>query len=482
MDNTNMLVEAKKDFTKRLVDILRPHMLDGFKSIYNDVVNICKTNKSEEFLLVFQRSLTQVPNWSQELILTEYDRIQEASKCDWLDKLITTTLAAHAKVLTIMNNKNKKKAIDEVVVKIPKPEYFLHKCYINTARQFWKYPYLFSNKVNPSDYQRNMRDCENLISESIEETIRVLLPFKHFLQDSLKDEYESEEEEKIDEDKNSKNVKKLVSREAAMLANKEEEKTKDNFNEIEQFVNQEPTNDVVEEIKEAVAEVKEEPKEEVKEEVKEVPKEEVKEPKEEVKEVPKEEVKEVPKEEVKEPKEEVKEVPKEEVKDMKEEVKVDDTDKMLAELNAGVMVPNITETITKIDANDDIDAVYPEVKNALMNELNNPEVEDVLDLSLSPTPALEEKSEFTSDNEEPNQLDSVESDNNGYYNDNDDDNGKLGGFKTEMSDVSEIGTENDEYFNDLDFELENLNKHAVSFGTSNKPKTTKSRFFNDLDD
>ena len=184
MEENNVvgLVEAKKDYTKRLIDILRPHMHEGIKSLYDASVQICNENESgKDSLFVFQDKLSNIPKWSQNIVAEEYERIQEASKCDWLDKLITITLVVHAKILTIIHNKNhiSKK---EITVSVPKPEFFLHKCYIQAAREFWRYPYLFSNKVNPCDYQRNMRDAENIIADAIMETIRVQLPFKHILQ------------------------------------------------------------------------------------------------------------------------------------------------------------------------------------------------------------------------------------------------------------------------------------------------------------
>ncbi len=246
-NNVIVLVEAKKDFTKRLIDMLRPHMHEGFKSLYDSSIKLCRENNNlSDSLFVFQKKMAQIPNWSQEIVSQEYERIQDVTKCDWLDKLITTTLVAHAKVLTIMNDK-RNKSNKEVTVKIPKPEYFLHKCYIQAAREFWKYPYLFSDKVNPVDYQRNMRDAENIIAESINETIRVQLPFKHFLQESLQDDYESDDNDNgnVEETLSStqqNNLKKMVKRELDMLKGKKlgKDKVKDLLmSEIEKFMDQE---------------------------------------------------------------------------------------------------------------------------------------------------------------------------------------------------------------------------------------------------
>ena len=225
MEENNIvgLVEAKKDYTKRLVDILQPHMHGGIKSLYEASVKLCEDNESnKDSLFVFQNKLLQIPKWSQNIINEEYDRIQEASKCDWLDKLITITLVVHAKILTIMHNQNKKNK-KEITVSVPKPEFFLHKCYIQAAREFWKFPYLFSNKLNPCDYQRNMRDAEDIIGNAITETIRVQLPFKHILQECLQDEYESDGEDNVAESMSSSqqnNLRKLVRRELDSLKKK----------------------------------------------------------------------------------------------------------------------------------------------------------------------------------------------------------------------------------------------------------------------
>ena len=53
---------------------------------------------------------------------------------------------------------------------IPKTINFVHKCYINIAREIWKNPYLFDDYVSGSEYQKNMRTVEIMIKESIENT------------------------------------------------------------------------------------------------------------------------------------------------------------------------------------------------------------------------------------------------------------------------------------------------------------------------
>ena len=69
------------------------------------VVFSTQTNKS--ILNLFRTFLEKVPEWNNELILNETDRIIECSKCDWLDELLTAVFISHTRILmSIGSNHN----------------------------------------------------------------------------------------------------------------------------------------------------------------------------------------------------------------------------------------------------------------------------------------------------------------------------------------------------------------------------------------
>ena len=72
----------------------------------------------------------------------EYVRIKTISKCDWLDDLVTAVFLSHTKILTAIKSNKKNNKIN---LKIPKIDHFIHKCYIESAREFWKNPFLFNS-------------------------------------------------------------------------------------------------------------------------------------------------------------------------------------------------------------------------------------------------------------------------------------------------------------------------------------------------
>ena len=221
MDNSNftedfsipVLVDAKTEYTKQLIQILRPHLYEGIQSIYGNGKIICNNNEDENLLLTFQNLLSNIPKWSQEIIENEYNRIIESSSCDWLEELVTAVILSHTKILTsIRSNKKHKK----IKLNIPKIDHFIHKIYIELARSFWKKPYLFNDKLSSIDIQRNMGISEEIISQCISETIRKQLPVKSILKEYLGNEFNDQEDTDIVSSLSEiqeENLRKLVKKE-----------------------------------------------------------------------------------------------------------------------------------------------------------------------------------------------------------------------------------------------------------------------------
>ena len=208
MDDGNLaiLVDAKTEYTKQLVNIISPNIFIGIKTIYSKCKETCE---KYDVLYQFQQDLSEIPKWNQEIINEQYSMLIESSNCDWLEDLITAVFVSHTRILTSINiNKNKNK----INLKIPKVDHFIHLCYIEVARNFWKNPYLFDENISKFEYQRNRRDAEIIIEKTINETIRKQLPVKHILKEYLGNDFkESNIESLNDESINEhENLRKMV--------------------------------------------------------------------------------------------------------------------------------------------------------------------------------------------------------------------------------------------------------------------------------
>tara|TARA_B100000900_G_scaffold413788_1_gene438611 strand:+ start:1153 stop:2643 length:1491 start_codon:yes stop_codon:yes gene_type:complete len=232
MDNNNSIfVQAKIEYTKQLVNTLKPQMYDGIKSIYDDAKEIYKSNSSTSLLFIFRTLLEKIPEWNNELILNETDRIIECSKCDWLDELVTAVYISHTKILMSIGNSNSNK----INLTIPKLINFIHKCYINIAREIWKNPLLFSEDISGYEYQKNMNVIESIICNCIENTIRISLPVKEILKEHL-DINDSKTSSNSNENKLLNELKELLlnSKKQELVENNENKDEDDVEDDVEQ--------------------------------------------------------------------------------------------------------------------------------------------------------------------------------------------------------------------------------------------------------
>ncbi len=190
MNNLDLSLEIdrKKEYTKQVVSLLNIRIYEGINSIYKDSKNICRKEGTTQYLETFQKLLSTIPKWTKDTIDKEFLRIKIKSDCNWLEELITAVFVSHTKVLTAI------KGTTQFDLEIPSGSKFIHKCYIECARLFWKNPYLFSDEdISPCEYQRNLRDCENIISKTITETIRKMLPVENILKKYLGSSYKKQQ-------------------------------------------------------------------------------------------------------------------------------------------------------------------------------------------------------------------------------------------------------------------------------------------------
>ncbi len=190
MNNLDLSLEIdrKKEYTKQVVSLLNIRIYEGINSIYKDAKNICRKEGTNQYLETFQKLLSTIPKWTKDTIDKEFLRIKIKSDCNWLEELITAVFVSHTKVLTAI------KGTTQFDLEIPSGSKFIHKCYIECARLFWKNPYLFSDEdISPCEYQRNLRDCENIISKTITETIRKMLPVENILKKYLGSSYKKQQ-------------------------------------------------------------------------------------------------------------------------------------------------------------------------------------------------------------------------------------------------------------------------------------------------
>jgi hypothetical protein len=196
--NVSSLHESKNEWGARLLTILTPLVIEGFKSIFDEAVKLCKENdEMDKYLMTFQNFVARIPKWNSNIIETEKKRIIEKSHCAYLEDLVSCIHIIQLKLLTAIRVGRKQRKID---IDIPKLDDFIHSVYIHVARKVYKNTYLFELKTPPLQVQRNMRELELLIQECILNAVRESIPVETILRAYMDETVEEEVYEEIKEE------------------------------------------------------------------------------------------------------------------------------------------------------------------------------------------------------------------------------------------------------------------------------------------
>ena len=195
--NVSALHESKNEWGSRLVTILTPLLVDGYKSILDESIKMCKENKEpDKYLMTFQNLISRIPKWNTQIIETERKRICDKSGCNYLEDLVTCVHIIQLKILTAMRVGQKQKKID---IHIPKLDDFIHKTYVNIARKVYKNVYLFEVNVMPLQIQKNHREIEIIVQECILNTLREGIPVEAILKAYMDETVEEDVVEEVHE-------------------------------------------------------------------------------------------------------------------------------------------------------------------------------------------------------------------------------------------------------------------------------------------
>jgi len=192
---SNVLTESKNEWSILLMNYLTPHIIDGFRSIFNESVQICdKNDEMDKYLMTFQNLLTRIPKWNQQMIETERERIIKLCNCSYLEDLMTCVHIVQLKILSCVRVGSETKKIN---IDIPDFCTFLHNVYTNVARKLYSNIYLFEIDIPELEVQKRNREFELLVQTCVMNTIRDRIPVETLLRQYI-DETQEVEVKKVE--------------------------------------------------------------------------------------------------------------------------------------------------------------------------------------------------------------------------------------------------------------------------------------------
>jgi hypothetical protein len=162
------LIDTRNEYIAHIQDILGIAISKRIYSIWADSI---KDNKG---IKGFQNELYEIKKWNNNIVNDEYKKIVKYTKCKYLLNLIKVIIITTIKI-KIYEYRNQ---FDNIKIKIPNPEDFVHKCFMNVSSFSWKNAYLFNKKnVKDAEYQNNLNIIEENIRIIIKKTFRDFIPF-----------------------------------------------------------------------------------------------------------------------------------------------------------------------------------------------------------------------------------------------------------------------------------------------------------------
>jgi hypothetical protein len=170
---------AKKHIRNRFSIMLLPHIADGIWSVYDNAKTICeKNNQTDQILKTFQNLLTRIPTWTEDVLTTEVKRITSASKCSYLEELLTGVLITYLRAFAAVQYRSTKDSIEVEFERPPLPK-FVHELYKEVARRCWEHAYLFRTfGVTTEQQARNRKEIDILLDATFDVVLDSFLPWQ----------------------------------------------------------------------------------------------------------------------------------------------------------------------------------------------------------------------------------------------------------------------------------------------------------------
>jgi len=170
---------AKRHIRNRFSLMVLPHVSDGIWSVYENAKTICEKNdQTDQILKTFQNLLTRIPVWTDEVLQAEVKRIITASKCSYLEELLTGVLLTYLRSFAAVQYRSTQDSVEVEFERPPLPR-FLHEYYKEVARRCWEHAYLFRTVGVPTEQQaRNRKQIDEILDSAFDTVLDSFLPWQ----------------------------------------------------------------------------------------------------------------------------------------------------------------------------------------------------------------------------------------------------------------------------------------------------------------
>ena len=137
--NNSLLLDTKKTYTNQLINNLYKNIYKFFNNKYN---NLNRKNCLSEF----QNELSKIHRWNDIYLNEVCNNTLHNNDVEFIQNLLDTVFNINIRILKNINNIEN---VNSDFIEIPKLNFFIHKCYIETAREYYKNINIFEYSNKP---------------------------------------------------------------------------------------------------------------------------------------------------------------------------------------------------------------------------------------------------------------------------------------------------------------------------------------------
>lgn len=172
---TPLLIDAKREYVGQLTDVLAPYVVNHMVALYM----AAQKQSPKAVTLAFQNALRAIPLWNSNTVQQHTGQVQ--SKYAFLGDLIAACFVAYVKILSSVKLHQQK---PNIRLKLPTNDAFVHKVFINSAREFY---------TNPSLLRADRGTKVGVVRAAVEAAVRDMLPIEDILKAYLGNTVDAEE-------------------------------------------------------------------------------------------------------------------------------------------------------------------------------------------------------------------------------------------------------------------------------------------------
>lgn len=189
--SVDVLYHARDEYTARAVSTMSRCVLAWLDGVFVEVVRLCLENhQPEQYIRSLQRVLETVKDWNAVAVEKECARLK--TECAYFDVLLSCVLVTQIKLLSCgrTGSRMKKVAMSAAAFAVPA---FLHRVYVNVAREMYRYPFLFEHLPDDTRKTQQRFECKKMVDACVLASLRDSVPAEDIARAYTDESVEQEE-------------------------------------------------------------------------------------------------------------------------------------------------------------------------------------------------------------------------------------------------------------------------------------------------